>query len=69
MLKRFGHTDSEMLQSFGLLNQHSVSAHATQITKQVQIIIKTEQAFYMATVGGTASLGIPTDAIAPRFTR
>ncbi|WP_208423073.1 hypothetical protein [Latilactobacillus fragifolii] len=44
MLKRFGHTDSEMLQSFGLLNQHSVSAHATQITKQVQIIIKTEQA-------------------------
>lgn len=43
VLKRFGHTDSETLQSFGLLNQHSVSAHATQITKQVQIIIKTEQ--------------------------
>lgn len=42
--ERYGHTDSEMLQSFGLLNQHSVLAHATQLTTTDQSIIKTEQA-------------------------
>ncbi|WP_057907509.1 guanine deaminase [Latilactobacillus graminis] len=41
--ERFGHTDAEMLQSFGLLNQHAVLAHATQLTTEDQTIIKTEQ--------------------------
>lgn len=44
VLDRFGQTDAAVLKSFGLLNQHSVLAHATQLTANDQAIIKSEQA-------------------------
>lgn len=44
VLDRFGQTDSVVLQQFGLLNQHAVLAHATQLTTADQQLIKTEQA-------------------------